>query len=109
MRGAEQYHCRCKEVARLSQKCITVPKQGPWQDIFTRLSLRCTTVPLQAQGGDTAGLEVHSSASRGARQRQGNVRSASRGARQRQGNVRSAQDSLFVVVQFYKLTLYLVK
>ena len=82
-------------MARLSQKCITVPKQGPWQDIFTRLSLRCTTVPLQAQGGDTAGLEVHSS--------------ASRGARQRQGNVRSAQDSLFVVVQFYKLTLYLVK
>ena len=68
-----------------------MPKQGPWQDIFTRLSLRCTAVPLQAQGGDTAGLEVHSS--------------TSRGARQRQGSVRSAQDSLFVVVQFYKLKL----
>ena len=46
-------------------------------------------MPLQVQGGDTAGLEVHSS--------------TRRGERQRQGNVRSAQDSFFIVVQFYKL------
>ena len=48
-----------------------MPKQGQWQGIVTRLSLRCTAVPLQAQEGNTARLEVHSSASRGAKQRQG--------------------------------------